>query len=209
MRILVVEDHALVREGLLTTLRALGPDTTTIGAEDGTQAIQVLENSDIDLMLLDLMLPGTRGLTLLPLVRRRFPTVPVVVVSALDDTTTVARAMGAGASGFISKAASSKELLRALRKVLAGGVVVPAGAREAVARSSPRCGDDPLARRYSLTPAQTRVLQHLAEGVSNREIAELLGVTEGTVKIHVSAVMRALNVSNRAEAALIAAGRKR
>ncbi len=209
MKILVVEDHALVREGLLTTLLALGEGTNAIGAEDGTQAIQILENTDVDLMLLDLMLPGTRGLTLLPLVRRRFPTVPVVVLSALDDSATVARAMNAGASGFISKSASSKELLRALRKVIAGGIVVPADAREAVARSAPRCGDDPLARRYGLTPAQTRVLQHLAEGVSNREIADLLGVTEGTVKIHVSAVMRALNVSNRAEAALIAAGRKR
>lgn len=211
MKVLVVEDHALVREGLLTTLQALGQDTVGIGAEDASQAIRVLEREDIDLMLLDLMLPGTRGLTFLPLVRRRFPTVPVVVVSALDDPGMVSMAMEAGASGFISKAASSRQLLTALRKVLAGEEVMPATSPEIVARATARRVDHsgPLAKRYGLTPAQVRVLEHLADGVSNRRIADLLGVTEGTVKIHVSAIIRAMNVNNRAEAALLAAGRKR
>ncbi len=206
MKILIVEDHALVREGLLTTLRALGGGVQTIGAADAAEAIAFLEEEDIDLMLLDLMLPGTRGQTFLPVVRRRFQTVPVVVLSALDDADTVAGVMKNGASGFISKAASSEELLEALQKVLAGEIYVPDALRGAVTRSASAKADggSGVAQRFGLTPAQERVLQHLAEGTSNRQIAEVLGLTEGTVKIHVSAIIKALKVTNRAEAALIA-----
>ena len=93
LRLLVVEDHALVREGLLATLKNLGAETQTIGVPDANEAIGVLENEDIDMMILDLMLPGTKGQTFLPLVRRRFPTVPVVILSALDDADTVSRVM--------------------------------------------------------------------------------------------------------------------
>jgi CheY-like chemotaxis protein len=118
LKVLVVEDHALVREGLLATLCGLGAETQTIGVPDANEAIGVLEKEDVDMMILDLMLPGTKGQTFLPLVRRRFPTVPVVVLSALDDADTVSKVMKAGASGFVSKAGSSTELLDALRAVL-------------------------------------------------------------------------------------------
>lgn len=210
MKILVVDDHVLVREGLLVTLKQLGPQVETVGAGDATEAAAILDSEDIDLMLLDLMLPGTKGQTFLPVVRRRFPTVPVVVLSALDDADTVAGVMGRGASGFISKGASSEQLLDALRRVLAGEVYVPPGLRDAVSRSAVArdAGGGGLAKRFGLTPAQERVLEHLAEGASNRQIAETLGLTEGTVKIHVSAIMRALKVANRAEAALVATRRK-
>jgi DNA-binding NarL/FixJ family response regulator len=211
MKILIVEDHALVREGLLTTLKTLGRGVQTIGVADANAAIACLEQEDIDLMLLDLMLPGTKGQTFLPVVRRRFGTVPVVVLSALDDADTVAGVMKSGASGFISKAASSKELLSALEKVLAGEIYVPPAMREAISRSSSAKADggNGVAQRFGLTPAQERVLQHLAEGSSNRQIADVLGLTEGTVKIHVSAIIKALKVTNRAEAALIASGKRK
>jgi DNA-binding NarL/FixJ family response regulator len=211
VKILVVEDHVLVREGLLTTLKHLGPRVETVGAGDANEAVTFLEHEDIDLMILDLMLPGTKGQTFLPVARRRFPTVPVVVLSALDDADTVAGVMKSGASGFISKGSSSDQLLDALRRVLAGEVYVPATLREAVGRSSAAKADGGrgVAQRYGLTPAQERVLQHLAEGNSNRQIAELLGLTEGTVKIHVSAIIKALKVTNRAEAALVAARKKK
>lgn len=210
MKILVVDDHALVREGLLATLRQLGPKVETVGAGDASAAAAVLDAEDIDLMLLDLMLPGTKGQTFLPVVRRRFPTVPVVVLSALDDADTVAGVMASGASGFISKSASSEQLLDALRRVLAGEVYVPPGLREAAGRSAAAraAGGGGMARRFGLTPAQERVLEQLADGASNRQIAETLGLTEGTVKIHVSAIMRALKVTNRAEAALVATRKK-
>ncbi len=210
LNVLVVEDHALVREGLLATLGGLGSETRTIGVPDANEAIGVLENEDIDMMILDLMLPGTKGQTFLPLVRRRFPTVPVVILSALDDADTVSKVMKAGASGFVSKAGSSTELLDALRAVLSGEIYLPQKLQELASRSeSAQAEGKPLAQRFGLTVAQARVLDLLAEGRSNRQIGELLGLTEGTVKIHVSAIMKAMGVSNRAEAALMANRKRR
>jgi DNA-binding NarL/FixJ family response regulator len=210
LKLLVVEDHALVREGLLATLKNLGAETQTLGVPDANEAIGVLETQDIDMMILDLMLPGTKGQTFLPLVRRRFPTVPVVVLSALDDADTVSRVMKAGASGFVSKSGSSTELLEALRAVLAGEIYLPAKLMGLASRSESAQGEGkPLAQRFGLTAGQARVLELLAEGRSNRQIGELLGLTEGTVKIHVSAIMKAMRVNNRSEAALLASRKRR
>lgn len=210
LKLLVVEDHALVREGLLATLKNLGAETQTFGVPDANAAISVLETEDIDMMILDLMLPGTKGQTFLPVVRRRFPTVPVVILSALDDADTVSRVMKAGASGFVSKSGSSAELLEALRAVLSGEIYLPPKLRELTSRSETAHGEGkPLAQRFGLTAAQARVLELLAEGSSNRQIGELLGLTEGTVKIHVSAIMKAMGVNNRSEAALMVSRKRR
>jgi len=210
LNLLVVEDHALVREGLLATLKNLGAETRTFGVPDANEAIGVLESEDIDMMILDLMLPGTKGQTFLPVVRRRFPTVPVVILSALDDADTVSRVMKAGASGFVSKSGSSTELLEALRIVLSGDTYLPSKLRELTNRSEAAHGEGkPLAQRFGLTAAQARVMELLTEGRSNRQIGELLGLTEGTVKIHVSGIMKAMGVSNRSEAALLASRKRR
>ena len=210
LTLLVVEDHALVREGLLATLTNLGEETRVVGVADADKAIGVLENEDIDMMILDLMLPGTTGQAFLPVVRRRFPTVPVVILSALDDADTVSRAMKDGASGFVSKSGSSTELLKALREVLSGKIHFPSKLRKLVRRSeSARRAGRSTAQRYGLTRAQARVVDLLAEGRSNRQIGELLGLAEGTVKIHVSGIMKAMGVSNRAEAALLASRKRR
>ncbi|MDP2134784.1 MAG: response regulator transcription factor [Sulfuritalea sp.] len=210
LNLLVVEDHALVREGLLAALKNLDAETRTFGVPDANEAINILESEDIDMMILDLMLPGTKGQTFLPLVRRRFPTVPVVVLSALDDADTVSRVMKAGASGFVSKSGSSAELLKALHAVLAGEIYLPPKLQELTNRSESAHGEGKsLAQRFGLTPAQTRVLELLADGRSNRQIGELLGLTEGTVKIHVSAIMKSMGVTNRSEAALLASRKRR
>ena len=210
LRLLVVEDHALVREGLLATLKNLGAETQTFGVKDAGEAVGVLETEDIDMMILDLMLPGTKGLTFLPLVRRRFPTVPVVILSALDDADTVSRVMKDGASGFVSKSGSSTELLDALREVLSGEIYLPPKLQELTSRSESAHGEGKsLAQRFGLTAAQARVMELLAEGRSNRQIGDLLGLTEGTVKIHVSAIMKAMGVTNRSEAALMASRKRR
>ncbi|MCF8178372.1 MAG: response regulator transcription factor [Sulfuritalea sp.] len=210
LKLLVVEDHALVREGLLATLKNLGEETKTFGVADANAAIGVLDVEDIDMMILDLMLPGIKGQTFLPVVVRRFPTVPVVVLSALDDAETVARVMKAGASGFVSKSGSSIELLEALRAVLAGDIYLPPKLRELTSRSDTAHGEGKtLAQRFGLTAAQVRVLNLLSEGRSNRQIGELLGLTEGTVKIHVSAIMKAMGASNRSEAALMVNRKRR
>jgi DNA-binding NarL/FixJ family response regulator len=129
---------------------------------------------------------------------KRFPDVPAIVVSAMDDEASVRRAIKGGASGFVSKASSGEELLRAVRMVLGGGVHTP----EMPATNGRRTGA-PASERFGLTAAQSRVLELLAQGRTNREIAELLGLSEGTVKVHMSAIFRALNVSNRAQALVV------
>jgi len=209
VRILVIEDHALVREGLLLALNTLsdhGQPATVIGAKDANDATNILqENDDFDLAVLDLMLPGTSGMAYLGVLRKRHPHIPVVILSALDDGNTVTKAMRQGAAGFVSKACPTDMLLKALQEVLDGGVWLPPEYRDA---SSQRRGGKTVADRYGLTKSQARVLELLAEGKTNREIGELLDVTEGTVKIHVSSIFKALGVSNRSQALLVAQGKK-
>lgn len=209
MRILVIEDHTLVREGLLLALKALGDtnaQTEILGAKDADDATAMLEaNDDFDLILLDLMLPGTSGMAFLGVIRKRHPHVPVVILSALDDGDTVMKAIRQGAAGFVSKASPTDTLLGALREVLAGEIWLPPEYRD---MSGKRRRAKTVAERFGLTKSQARVLELLAEGKTNREIGQLLDVTEGTVKIHVSAIFKALNVSNRSQALLVAQGKK-
>ncbi|MFY9326825.1 MAG: response regulator transcription factor [Georgfuchsia sp.] len=194
LKLLVIEDHVLVREGLLQALRDLERGARALGASDSTTALALLEgNSDIEMIVLDLMLPGLNGFSFLRVLRKRYPSIPVVVLSALEDPDTVQKVMRHGASGFVGKSSSSKILIRALRKVLKGEVCVPekyAVLEEVPARDT----------KVHLTPTQTRVLDLLTEGYPNREIADLLGVTVGTVKMHLFNIYKLLNVNSRAQA---------
>lgn len=203
LKLLVVEDHALVREGLLQTLRKLDRGVACTGVPDAEAALALLEkgNEDYDLCLLDLMLPNLNGMGCLGVLRKRFPAMPVVIISALDDLNTVARAMRAGASGFVSKSSSGEVLLMALRLVLAGEVYLPPTLHNELSASQ-KHRERSLSEQYDLTAAQMRVLEPLIQGKTNRQISELLGLTEGTVKIHVSAILKALNVTNRSQALL-------
>ena len=203
LKLLVVEDHALVREGLLQTLRKLERGVTCTGVRDAEEALDLLEaaGDDYDLCLLDLMLPGLNGMGCLGVMRKRFPAMPIVIISALDDRNTVARAMRAGASGFVSKSSPSVVLLAALRKVLAGEVYLPAALEDELPAQRKRLSRS-LEEQYELSAAQMRVLEPLIQGKTNRQISELLGLTEGTVKVHVSAILKALNVTNRSQALL-------
>lgn len=209
MRILVIEDHAMVREGLLLALGSLatnGNGVDVVGAQNAEAANMVLaENDAFDLLLLDLMLPGIGGMAYLGVLRKRHPHVPVVIISALDDADTVRKALQQGAAGFVPKASPTDVLLGAVREVLAGQIWLPPEYRAAPGKR--RRARTP-AERYGLTRSQARVLELLAEGKTNRDIAGLLDVTEGTVKIHVSAIFKALNVSNRSQALLVAQGKK-
>jgi DNA-binding NarL/FixJ family response regulator len=209
VRILVIEDHALVREGLLLALQALEDSATPaelFGAADAAEATQLLTaHDDFDLILLDLMLPGTGGMAFLGVIRKLHPHIPVVILSAQDDADTVMKAIRQGAAGFVSKASPTEVLLGALREVLTGEVWLPLEYREL---SVKRRRAKNVAERFALTKSQVRVLELLAEGKSNRDIAELLEVTEGTVKIHVSAIFKAMKVSNRSQALLLAQSKK-
>lgn len=204
LKLLVIEDHALVREGLLQTLGKLKRGIACVGARDAGEALRLLaldDGDEYDLCLLDLMLPGLNGMGCLGVLRKRYPAMPVVVISALDDPATVARAMRAGASGFVSKSSPGAEMLAALRQVLAGEVYLPVWLRDGSSRRRVRRSRT-LEEDYSLSAAQMRVLEPLIQGQTNRQIADLLGLSEGTVKVHVSAILKALNVSNRFQALL-------
>ncbi|NMF90037.1 response regulator [Aromatoleum petrolei] len=201
-RILIVEDHALVREAMAQTLARLEPGVECVEAKGSEDALAKLEASaDWDLAVIDLMLPDLNGFSLLGVLAKRFPDVPTIVVSALDDPASIRRAMKGGASGFVSKADSGDTLRAAVRCVLDGGVYAPDIATDAASKRS----GAPVSERFGLTAGQTRVLELLAQGKTNREIADLLGLSEGTVKVHMSAIFRALNVSSRAQALIVIA----
>lgn len=203
LRLLIIEDHAMVREGLLQIMRKLGPNVATYEAQDAESAMLLLETEqEFDLVLLDIMLPGTNGLSLLGILRKRFPAVPVVVLSALDDLDTVNRAMRLGASGYVTKSGDGETLLDAVKRVLAGEIYLPAHLQDklSVSLGSGLGRGRTPADRYGLTEGQRRVVELLREGKSNREIGDLLGLTEGTVKVHVSKIFRKLGVVSRAEA---------
>jgi DNA-binding NarL/FixJ family response regulator len=203
LKLLVIEDHAMVREALLEALKGLESGVVTLGAADAASALQVLTvYDDLDLVLLDLMLPDTSGMALLGVLRKRYPTIPVVILSALDDADTVGRALRQGASGFVPKSSSTDTMLSALRDVLDGEVYLPPKLRDQLEREGGR--RKTAAERYGLTAGQARVLELLAQGKTNRQIAEMLAVTEGTVKIHVSAIFKAMKVTNRSQALLLA-----
>lgn len=206
--LLVVEDHALVREGLVQTLHHLDGEVAIYEAADSDSANLLLEQRQgFDLMLLDLGLPGLDGLSYLATLRKRYPDLPVVILSAYDDSHTVNKAMKCGAAGFVPKAYSSDRLLAALREVLAGRVVVPElfhGTSEICDPRAP-AGAQAEPSDFGLTGRQAEVLGLMARGKSNRDIAALLGLTEGTVKIHMTAIFRALGVSSRTQAMVVVA----
>lgn len=202
-RILIIEDHALVREAMVRALERLKMPCAFSQASCAQDALSLIENGEeFDLVLMDLGLPDMSGFSLLSVLAHRFPSIPVAVVSAQSDEASVKRALKAGAAGFLSKNMTSDQLVEAVETIIDGGVVTPADGDGAAGngRSSRRRSVESIAAQYGLTAAQTRVMELMVEGRTNREIAELLGLAEGTVKVHCSAILRALGVPNRAQA---------
>ena len=210
LKLLVIEDHTLVREGLVQTLRQLDSEVVVFEAGDCDGASAILEQEqDFDLVLLDLALPGVDGLACLDIFRKRYPAIPVVIVSAYDDHLTVNRALKHGASGFVPKAYSSDRLLAALRQVLDGSIYVPEQMMPvnlSAGLPPPPLGGESRPSEFGLTDRQAEVLSLMARGKSNRDIAAELGLSEGTVKIHITAIFKALGVSSRTQA-LVAVAR--
>ena len=211
LKLLVVEDHALVREGLVRLLGQIEPGAQVQESADFESALTRLDDEgEFDLVLLDLALPGIDGFAGLDILRRRYPAMPVAVVSAFDDTPTITRVLNLGASGFIPKAFSGEALLSAVREVLAGNIFRPNGQSAARLDDAtpvpppPKNGVRP--DEIGLTDRQGQVLALMVRGLSNRDIADQLGLSEGTVKIHATAVFKALGVSSRTQA-LVAVAR--
>jgi len=221
MRILVIDDHPLMAEAIGAVISLLDESATLEIAPDLGSALRVTAGGhDFDLALLDLGLPDCNGLEALARLREQRPELPVVLLSAASDATTILQALDLGAMGFIPKTASREILLGALRLVAAGQVYVPVEALRAkyppasdgtpFATSPPaRSAAKPAAATVrpsdlGLTPRQADVLALLLKGHSNKLIARALDVTESTVKVHVSAVLQSLNVTTRTQALISA-----
>jgi len=207
MKILICDDHPLFRAGLRLVLGDLDDSTELLDAASAEETFRIADaEPDLDLVLLDLGMPGMDGLAALGVLRERFPALPVVIVSASERHADVRAAIDRGAAGFIPKSSSAPVLLAALRLVLSGGVYLPplvlATSTAAAPASSP-AADRRRERAAALTPRQLEVLDLMAKGRTNREICEALGIAEGTTKAHVATILEALDVANRTEAAAV------
>lgn len=208
MKILVVDDHPLVRDAMAQLVEQLDRHVDVMQASDCVAGLRVAQaHGDIDLVLLDLNLPGLRGLPALDRFRHEHPAAPVVIVSAFRDRDTVNEAIRRGAMGFIPKSSSRDTMVNALRLVLSGSVYVPpeAGIGADAPEDALPLGRVRSAAQSGLTPRQGQVLALVMKGRSNKEICRELGLAERTVKAHLTAVLNALKVTSRTQAVIAAA----
>jgi DNA-binding NarL/FixJ family response regulator len=201
--ILVADDHPLFREALRGAVQRVLPDVQLREAEDVDALYALVEaEPDADLLLLDLNMPGAQGFSALVHLRALHPQLPIVMVSAREEPAVMRRALDHGAMGFIPKSADAATLGEAITRVLDGDRWAPAAAHAAPAASADE--HDAAQRLQGLTPQQFRVLQMLGEGLLNKQIGYELGVSEATIKAHMTAILRKLGASNRTQAVLIA-----
>lgn len=199
---LIVEDHPLFREALENAVRSSTPDAEILEATSIDGALDVLSSGDgVDLILLDLSMPGTTGLSGLVRIRKAFPRTPVVVVSGHQNPQIVASVLSLGVSGYVPKSTSKEELARSIEEVLRGSVYLPSAYRAVAGPRGARGPAQELLRRlHELTPQQLRVLDMVRRGLQNKQIAYELQICETTVKVHVSEILRKLNVISRTKA---------
>ncbi|MFT3779624.1 MAG: response regulator transcription factor [Ottowia sp.] len=206
MKILIADDHRLIVEAVAEKLAELGPGVSFVQALSVQELLDGI-GADLDLAIIDLGMPGARGIDHVAQVRRLRPGLPIVVLSGHEDPAVMRAAFDAGASGFIPKAYSPEVMLSAVQLVLSGGTYVPPMMMNPPALAAPQ---PPLAYggvtrslaqlRNVLTERQFEVLSLLTEGQPNKQIGRNLGISEGTVKIHLAAIFRVLKVRNRTEA---------
>ena len=200
---ILADDHPLFRNALRQTLEPHFPEARIVEAGTLDQVAAAIEaTADPDLVLFDLNMPGARGFSGLMYLRAEYPAVPVCVISASEDSETIRRSLALGAIGFVPKSSPPAAIREAIEAILNGGAWTPPGLELGRAQELDELAD----RLKSLTPQQLRVLMMMGEGLLNKQIAYELGVSEATVKAHVSAVLQKLGVENRTKAVL-AAGR--
>jgi DNA-binding NarL/FixJ family response regulator len=203
-RFVIADDHPLFRGALREAVTGLYRDADITEAGSFEDISKLLDRThDVDLVLLDLAMPGVRGFSGLMYMRAQYPSVPVVIVSGNDNPTVIRRCIDFGASGFIPKTLGIEQMRKAIERVLGGDIWAPPDID-----LTTKSDDDSaalLARLASLTPQQVRVLMMLSEGLLNKQIAYELSVSEATVKAHVSAILQKLGVESRTQAVITAA----
>jgi len=194
-RIVVADDHPLFRAALRSAVDKAAPGAEVVECASLAEARAAMVAGPVDLLLLDLKLSDSEGMAGLAAVRAEQPTVPVAVVSASEDAPVVRHALGLGAAGFIPKSSSLPQMVEAIAAILAGDSWAP---------EVPEADDDLAGRVASLTPSQLRILEGLKAGRLNKQIAFDLGVSEATIKAHLTSVFRKLGVHNRTQAVILA-----
>lgn len=193
--ILIADDHPLMRGAIRAAVEKVWPSHEVREVSDAASARTEMEAGNVELATLDLHMQDSNGLAALLELRKLCPAVPIVVISASGDSQTIAKARELGASGFIAKTASLSDMTHSLRQISEGELVFPETSQESDASAS---------RLASLTPAQTRILRYLSEGLLNKQIAYEMDISEATVKAHITAIFRRLGVTNRTQAVLVA-----
>lgn len=201
-KFLIIDDHPLFREALHSAVKLAYPNSETLDAASLDEACVLLDDSGFDLALLDLSIPGVKGMDGLLRLRTHYPRLPVVVVSGAEDPQIIAQVMAYGAAGFIPKSSKKTTLAWAIQQVMNGAVYVPENYNDAVDKSIDNQTRKMIERLSSLTPQQIRVLQMICNGLLNKQIAYELNVGETTVKAHVSEILRKLCVSSRTKAVI-------
>jgi len=203
-RVLIADDHPLFRAALVQTLSDCIEDVEVSQARDLPEVFEQLNRAEgVDLVLLDLHMPGNKGLAGLARIRSQFPAVAVVMVSANEDPVVIRRALDQGAAGFIPKSVDLSELSQALEAVFDCREWVPARLKRAVSEATASDAEGDMAQRITrLTPQQLRVLEMVAQGRLNKQIADALGIQLRTVKAHMSEIFHKLGVRNRTQAGI-------
>ena len=201
--LLIADDHPLYRDALRGALSLTLPDLILREAGDMNTTVDILEKEDIDLLLLDLHMPGSHDMFGLLHIRKLFPELPVAVVSGTEDATLISKIVGVGALGFIPKTASSGDIANAVQSILDGDIWLPDSVSEELEEVDEEFSE--LADRIAtLTPSQYKVLCYMRDGLLNKQIGYNLDIAEATVKAHVTAIFKKLGINNRTQAVLIA-----
>jgi two-component system, NarL family, nitrate/nitrite response regulator NarL len=203
MKLLVIDDHPVFRDGLAALLKQAAEDVVILQAPECATGLQVAaEHPDLDAIFVDLMMPGMTGDLAVREFGKRRPELPVIVLSSSENPSDVRRALKAGALGYIPKSASPQTLLSALKLVLSGNIYLPPLLTQGPPQTHDESSAEPAPHAIAqLTDRQIDVLKHLCTGLSNKEISARLGIAEKTVKAHVAAIFKTLNVVNRTQAA--------
>jgi len=201
VKLLIVDDHPLFRDGLAALLQQASVDNIVVQATSAEEALQLVDEQIIDAVFMDLVMPGLCGEPAIREFARRHPDVPVIVLSSSENPSDVRRVLNAGASGYIPKSATAQTVVSALTLVLSGNIYVPPLLVSAATRAADSGANGGQRSLTQLTDRQVDVLKYLRDGLSNKEISAHLGIAEKTVKVHIAAIFKTLNVVNRTQVA--------
>ena len=210
MKILVADDHAMIREGVSDTLRQTFSEAIIYEAENACAALELLSNEQsFAVAMIDLFMPDTDGFSFLRKLCNSYPELPIIVLSASENPHHVVKSLDSGAVGYIPKSASKAVMVSAIKLVLSGGIYIPSEIRQLPKLNTSGGLDenspvDPGKASSNLTTRQLEILKLVAIGKSNKQIARDLNLSENTVKAHVSAILKSLNLENRTQAGVLA-----